>query len=71
MKKHLPLIKHATHPVEIREHKGSKHYGKYWCLKCDMWISWISKDEWAKAKELGIVVADPIPKLLDAEDLGL
>ena len=36
-----------------------------------MWISWISKDEWAKAKELGIVVADPIPKLLDAEDLGL
>ena len=70
MKKHQPLLKHATHSVEIREQKDSKHYGKYWCLECDMWVSWISKDEWTKAKELGLVVADPI-KNKNAKDLLL
>jgi hypothetical protein len=53
-KKHEPLVKHANHSVEIREEFGTKHYGKYWCLDCDMCICWISKNEWIKVKVLGL-----------------
>lgn len=49
-----PLDKHAHHQVEIREVRGTQHYGKYWCLQCNMFISWISKKEWIQAKALGL-----------------
>jgi hypothetical protein len=58
-----PLVKHQSHQVEIRAVRGSKHYGKYWCLDCDMWISWISKTELDQAQALGIVVEDPVKNI--------
>ena len=75
-----PLEKHATHQVEIRNVRNTSHYGQYWCKECDQHVTWISKEDWKKAQELGLVVfIKPLPtwgeqrkkRLLDAEDLGL
>ena len=48
-----PLEKHKDHEVEIRP--GTfKHAAKYWCVKCDKWIAWVSKTDAENAKHLGL-----------------
>lgn len=49
-----PLEKHKNHQVEIRPGVG-KHLAQYWCLDCNKWIAWVSKKDYAAAKELGLV----------------
>lgn len=49
-----PMEKHKDHQVEIRP--GVAHNAaKYWCVKCDKWIAWVSKTDAQSAKELGLL----------------
>jgi len=49
-----PLERHANHQVEIRP--GVRHNAaQYWCMSCDKWVAWLSKDHTRKAKELGLI----------------
>lgn len=49
-KRYNPWLAHRNHRTEILPGSGP-HIAKYWCVKCDKFIGWVSKSEYAKSKE--------------------
>lgn len=49
-----PLEKHRTHSVEIQP-SSAHNYAKYFCKDCGVFVSWLSKYEAARARELGLI----------------
>jgi hypothetical protein len=49
-----PLVKHQTHNVEIQP-SIAHNYAKYFCKDCGVFVSWLSKIEAEKARELGLI----------------
>jgi hypothetical protein len=48
-----PLERHANHQVEIRP--GVAHNAaQYWCLDCNKWVAWVSKQDADAARRLGL-----------------
>ena len=48
-KKHNPTKKHLDHPAEVRPGAGP-HIAKLHCLKCNVFIKWLSKPEFNLTK---------------------
>jgi hypothetical protein len=49
-----PFVKHNEHPIEILA--SDKHNGAYYhCQKCRVFVGWLSKLEFARAQELGLI----------------
>lgn len=49
-----PLEKHKDHEVEIRPGVGH-HAAQYWCVSCNKWVAWLSKQDVANARQLGLL----------------
>lgn len=50
-----PLLKHAQHPVVLRLAPKMPGQCYYYCMKCKVWVSWLTKKDSARAIEMGLV----------------
>jgi hypothetical protein len=50
-----PLLKHAQHPVVIRRAPKMPGQCYYYCTKCKVWVSWLSKKDSAQAMKMELV----------------
>ena len=57
-----PLEFHAQHQVEIRPAARMRGQGYYHCLDCNKWIAWLSREDSATARQLGLL-GDQLPML--------
>ena len=53
--KNKPLVKHSSHEVVILPSGNSTHAAKYHCCTCNKFVAWLSQQEYARAKELGLI----------------
>lgn len=50
-----PLLKHATHEVEVRESRKLQGQCYYYCVSCGVYVAWLSKQDSEQARQLGLV----------------
>jgi hypothetical protein len=53
--KTVPLAFHEHHTTEIRISPKAPNGAMYWCVTCNKWISWLSKQEVTAAVELKLI----------------
>jgi len=49
-----PLVRHQGHRAEIRP-STAHNFWIYYCVDCGQFVSWLSKSEVARARELGLL----------------
>jgi hypothetical protein len=53
--KSQPLARHLYHKIEVRRTKTIQK-AKYWCIKCDCFVGWLTKKEYKGYQNLKGVI---------------